>query len=949
MLEESMQRLPILRVGNATMIVPKDANPKDFLPKYYHEYLDVFDRKQANSLPPHRSWDHAIELNPGKQSPVARPYSMNQHELKALRDYLEKELSKGFIRVSRSPAAAPVLFVKKANGELRFCIDYRGLNAITIRNRHSLPLISETLSQLSKAKYYTKLDVISAFNKLRIKEGDEWKAAFTCRYGLFEPLVMPFGLCNGPASFQAYINHALRGFLDQFCTAYMDDILIYSENLNDHRGHVSKVLQRLRETGLQVDISKCSFEATEVTYLGLIVSTDGIRIDPKKVACVQEWPTPRSVRDIQRFLGFANFYRRFIPEFSRLATPSTTLTKKGVQFSWNDRCESAFFRIKQAFIDEIMLAHFDPHRQTILETDASDFETAAILSQYDDSGKLRPIAFMSKKMLPAECKYEIFDKELLAIVNAFETWTAELGSVEASTLVLTDHKKLEYFTTTKKLNRRQVRWNELLADYDFKIVFRPGKLGGKPDALTRINADKPFNDDDIRNTHQHQTLLKPSQIISCLESAQASPSNSPEKEPVSYPISLVEEWEEHCNQDKYCQEIRMALKDPNAKRADIQLASCTLTPHSFSLNNKEYVPQTLREILLSQLHSSPLYGHRGAAALYYRLTKRVWIIPVERPSAHDTAEDFLHYVVRFAGLPDSLISDQGRAFIDKTWKETCSRLKITHKLSTSYHPETDGQTERANETLEVYLRHYVNYHQDDWVKHRPLTEFCCNNNINASTEVSPFFASFGHHPRLDFRPESECPQPRNTPEFITRMKSLVQQCAEQIAFAQAYHASYANDNRLPAPRFKVGDYAYLSLKNLALERPSKKLDHIRAGPWRIIAMKTPLVAKLDLPFQFKIDNNFHVSLLRPAYVGFASQQNIVPPPFEISPSGHEVHEVEAILDSRIRCKKVQYLVRWTGDNNTTWEPYEHLDGCPDLLSEFHNSYPNAPRSQELAS
>ncbi|KAI0994896.1 hypothetical protein K3495_g13285 [Podosphaera aphanis] len=545
MLEESMQRLPILRAGNATMIVPKDANPKDFLPKYYHEYLDVFDRKQANSLPPHRSWDHAIELNPGKQPPVARPYSMNQHELKALRDYLEKELSKGFIRVSRSPAAAPVLFVKKANGELRFCIDYRGLNAITIRNRHSLPLISETLSQLSKAKYYTKLDVISAFNKLRIKEGDEWKAAFTCRYGLFEPLVMPFGLCNGPASFQAYINHALQGFLDQFCTAYMDDILIYSENLNDHRGHVCKVLQRLRETGLQVDISKCSFEATEVTYLGLIVSTDGIRMDPKKVACVQEWPTPRSVRDIQRFLGFANFYRRFIPEFSRLATPLTTLTKKGVQFSWNDRCESAFFRIKQAFTDEIMLAHFDPHRQTILETDASDFVTAAILSQYDDSGKLRPIAFMSKKMLPAECNYEIFDKELLAIVNAFETWTAELGSVEASTLVLTDHKNLEYFTTTKKLNRRQVRWNELLADYDFKIVFRPGKLGGKPDALTRINADKPSNDDDIRNTHQHQTLLKPSQIISCLESAQAIPSNSPEKEPLSFPISLVEEWEEH--------------------------------------------------------------------------------------------------------------------------------------------------------------------------------------------------------------------------------------------------------------------------------------------------------------------------------------------------------------------------------------------------------------------
>ena len=241
----------------------------------------------------------------------------------------------------------------------------------------------------------------------------------------------------------------------------MDDILIYSKNYVEHQGHVKMVLSRLRDHGLQVDISKCDFEATEVTYLGLVISTSGIHMDPKKVSCIQEWPTPRSVRDIQCFLGFANFYRRFIPEFSRLASPLTQLTKKEVPFIWNSHCDSAFFQIKQAFKDGTMLAHFNPKRQTILETDASDFVTAAILSQYDESGILRPVAFMSKKMLPAECNYEIFDKELLAIVHAFETWTAELGSIEASTLILTDHKNLEHFTTTKKLNRRQVRWNEL--------------------------------------------------------------------------------------------------------------------------------------------------------------------------------------------------------------------------------------------------------------------------------------------------------------------------------------------------------------------------------------------------------------------------------------------------------------------------------------------------------
>ena len=622
LLDESMQRLNTFKVSNVTQIVPKDADPHKYLPSHYHDYLDVFDRNEANKLPPHRPWDHSIDLQSGKQPPVARPYSMNQHELKALREYLDKELFKGFIRVSKSPVSAPVLFVKKPNGDLRFCIDYRGLNAITIKNRYSLPLIGETLSQLSRAKFFTKLDVISAFNKLRIKEGDEWKAAFTCRYGLFEPLVLPFGLCNGPASFQSYINHALRGFLDNFCTAYMDDILIYSESLPDHQQHVRIVLKRLREHGLQADISKCEFETKQVTYLGLIVSTKGIHMDPKKVACVQEWPTPKSVRDIQGFLGFANFYRRFIPEFSRLAAPLTHLTKKEVPFVWDISCENSFKDIKKAFKEGTMLAHFDYRKQTILETDASDYVTAAILSQYDDNKILRPVAFMSKKMLPTECNYEIFDKELLAIVNAFETWTAELGFVEAPTLVLTDHKNLEYFTTTKKLNRRQARWNELLANYDFKIVFRPGKQGGKPDALTRISNDKPSDDEDERTKHQHQILLKPKQILRRIETPK-DVTLCPMQESHDPPMSL-ENWSPECQKDRFCQEIRKAINNPKAQRKDIQLASCVITKHSFKLNEKEYVPKTLQPSLLQQLHENPLYGHRGSVALYSLVNRNYW-------------------------------------------------------------------------------------------------------------------------------------------------------------------------------------------------------------------------------------------------------------------------------------------------------------------------------------
>ena len=251
----------------------KDIDPKLLLPPRYHDHLRVFQRSKSNELPPHRPYDHAIDLIPGKEPPYGPLYSMTREENEELRRKLNTQLSKGFIRSSRSEAASPVLFIKKPGGGLRFYVDYRGLNEITIKNRYPLPLITETLARLSSARIYTKLDIISAFNRLRIKDGDEWKTAFRTRFGLFEYLVMPFGLCNGPASFQHYINDTLRDYLDVFYTAYLDDILIYSLNEAEHEIHIKRILTRLQDAGLQVDITKCEFHVTEVAYLGLIVTT----------------------------------------------------------------------------------------------------------------------------------------------------------------------------------------------------------------------------------------------------------------------------------------------------------------------------------------------------------------------------------------------------------------------------------------------------------------------------------------------------------------------------------------------------------------------------------------------------------------------------------------------------------------------------------------------------
>jgi hypothetical protein len=303
------------------------------LPTVIQDYADVFSPKKADKLPPHRSYDHEIRLTSDKKLPFRKIYSMSREELQTLRDWLDENLRKGFIRLSSSSVTSPVLFVKKPGGGLRLCMDYRALNEVSVKDRYPLPLIKETLNNLQDIKYFSKIDIISAFNNVRMKEGHEKLTAFLTRFGLFESLVMPFGLTRAPATFQRFINDSLRDYLDQFCSAYLDDILIYSKTREEHEEHVRKVLQRLREAGLYAKLSKCEFFVTETKFLGLIVGRDRFKIDPEKVRTILEWKTPRSATDVLRFNGFYNFYYRFIKNYSKIVTPLINLKKKNAIFN----------------------------------------------------------------------------------------------------------------------------------------------------------------------------------------------------------------------------------------------------------------------------------------------------------------------------------------------------------------------------------------------------------------------------------------------------------------------------------------------------------------------------------------------------------------------------------------------------------------------------------------
>ena len=369
------------RLAEAFRLNSEDARPTR-IPDYLREFENVFSKKSFDVLPDQKQWDHAIELVPGAEPKGCKVYPLSPSEQKEVELFLKENLETGRIRPSKSPMASPVFFTKKKCGGLRFVQDYRALNAVTVKNKYPLPLISELITKLRGAKYFTKLDVWWGFNNIRIKEGDEWKAAFRTNRGLFEPLVMFFGLTNSPATFQTMMNDIFQELvMEGVVVVYLDDILIFTESLEEHRKVTRRVLEVLRKHKLFLKPEKCEFEKTEVEYLGVIVSHNSVRMDPVKVAGVTEWPVPTCKKELQSFLGFTNFYRRFIQDFSRHGRPLFDLTRKDLPWKWTELEQSAFDDIKGKITSAPILMSPDNTRPFRIEADSSDFTTGAVLSQ----------------------------------------------------------------------------------------------------------------------------------------------------------------------------------------------------------------------------------------------------------------------------------------------------------------------------------------------------------------------------------------------------------------------------------------------------------------------------------------------------------------------------------------------------------------------------------------
>jgi hypothetical protein len=575
------------------------------------KYRDVLPKDLPGGLPPNRSIDHKIELVDPRSEPPSKPvYRLSPIELEEMRKQLTELQAKGFIRPSISPYGSPVLFATKKNGKLRMCIDYRALNKLTIKNRYPLPRIDDLLDRLAGAKIFSKIDLASGYHQIRIREEDIPKTAFRSRYGHFEYLVMPFGLTNAPATFMTLMNDILRTYLDKFVVVYLDDILIYSKNEDEHVEHLEKVLATLKKHQLYAQPEKCEFGVKLTSFLGHRVSAEGISVEEDKVKAVSDWPTLKNDRDVRSYLGLCNYYRRFIRGFARIAAPLTKLLRKDKEFTWDEKERNAFNELKKRLTSAPVLRIPDPDLPYQLETDASDFAVGAVLQQNDGDG-WKPVAFHSRRLSNAEENYPTHEKELLAIISALKAFRIYLDGRPFT--VLTDHASLQHFQDQPILSKRQARWLDLLQNFNMQIRYRKRKEHTVPDALSR----RPdlSTSDEPHTSKNHE----PESEANVLTATTAKGED------------LVKDIVEAYDEDRYFKDLLVELRDNKQQPARKKRFRLKNSNEIYLYDSDEEIERlcvprkkALVTKLLQEHHDIQLAGHLGTEKTYQNLKRHFW-------------------------------------------------------------------------------------------------------------------------------------------------------------------------------------------------------------------------------------------------------------------------------------------------------------------------------------
>ena len=847
---------------------------------------------------------HSIDTGghpPIKQQPYRSPVIYREK----ISQMIDKMRADGIIQPSHSPWASPIVIVPKKDGSLRFCVDYRRLNAVTRKDVYPLPRIEDILASLGEAKRFTSLDLASGYWQIELDESAREKSAFTTHRGLYEFTRMPFGLCNAPATFQRVMQQVLAGVEWDSVFSFIDDLLVASKTFSEHLNHLREVLQRLRAANLRLKTRKCSLLREETTYLGHVISTEGIKPDPAKTRQVENYPHPTDATKVRQFVGLASFYRRFIPNFATVAAPLHYLTKKNVVFCWTPECEDAFQKLKKLLVTAPVLAYprFGAGQSFVLETDASGVGLGAILSQEQEDGTIHPVAYASRSLDKHERNYGISELETLGLVWAVRYFRPYILGHPCT--VYTDHVACLSILNTEKPSGKLARWALTIQEMDLTIKHKPGKANSNADALSRnvavVNSvttseeEEEVTDQDLQSLREQQwedPKLKPmlqyltDKILPCDKAA----ATTIVMESKHYDLmDGVLRFENPAFPKRWCVVVPQELKQQTLEEAHGGCFAGHFSENKVYDRLRRYawwkgmradVRRYCRGCLVCVSRRGPGKGlrpplhpiavggpfHRVAVDVL-QLPKTVngnqYVIvfmdyltkwPEAFAAADQTAETiarlFVEQIICRHGIPQELLSDRGQNFLSNLIQEICKVLQVKKLNTSGYHPQTDGLVEKFNSTLIEMIAKCAAEKPLEWDVKLPYLLFAYRSSAQESTKESPFYLVYGRDPRIPT--STVLSQSRSVyavdiddykSEFATNLSEAWKLARSNIEQAQTRQKKQY-DKRAREVDLREGDRVMVYMP-AAVQGKDHKLARPYHGPYRVLTV-TPTNAEVCL-------------------------------------------------------------------------------------------------------
>ena len=806
-------------------LIETDLKPreKEEIEQLISKFPDVFNERPGRTT----KLRHQINLTPDAQACNAPPFRYAPARRQIIEENLREMTEQGIISPSKSPWAAPVILVPKKDGSLRFCVDYRKLNAVTIRDAYPIPRIDDTLDSLQEAKFVSTLDLRSGYWQVEMEKESRERTAFVTHKGLFEFNVMPFGLTNAPATFQRLMDIVLAGLKWQCCLVYIDDVVIYSPTFEQHVKDLEKVFEALKAANLTLKASKCQFCRQEMRYLGHIITQNGIKPDPELIKSVIEFPEPKRVKDVQSFLGLTGYYRRFIKDYAKIAEPLLEQLRKAQQsnhhLQWSHQCTQAMKTLKERLTNSPIMNTPNFNYPFILELDACEYGLGAVLTQEYEEKKY-VIAYASRTLSTAERKYGATEREGLAIVWATKHFRPYLEGHKI--YVRSDCKALEWMRTAKDVTGRLARWAMKLSAYQIEeIKYRPGKSNANADSLSR---------NPLPNQTQELSLVETAinvwENTNILADIKKEQQDDPRLQPIITQLRLEIPANNTDKRSPY-----VLINDTLYK-----IKNCNRRCNQQILGEKHLlvIPKTRQQKLLQWAHDHPTAGHGGQQKTLFRLSTRVfwesmrkdiftyikacaacqqfkynntptsspmqihsvnepwhtigidimgpfppttrnkrfllvvvdyftrWIevFALRSTTSGDIADILNNEVFSRFGLPRYMVSDNGPQFISNLFQSFCQTLGIKQNYTANYHPQSN-MTERVNRTLKPLIAIYAQQQPQSWDKEIQKLAFAIRTAVNETTGETPAFMMFGRDPRGPM--DTIMGQPINEPPIST--------------------------------------------------------------------------------------------------------------------------------------------------------------------------------------